>query len=94
MELSPGAKACQAAHALRAFAAAYPTVEGAWWRDSKTLVLLEAGDLEQRARGRGITCARLEPDWAPDGTLTSLCLGPDARPMLRGLPLAFKRRVS
>ena len=92
-DLSPGAKACQAAHALRSFAAAYPALEAAWWRDSNTLVLLETGDLErleQRARDRDITCVRfVEPDWAPDGTLTALCLGQDARKLVSGLPLAF-----
>lgn len=92
-DMPPGAKACQAAHVLRQFADAYPFVESAWWRASNTLVMLECADLaalEATALARGITCVRfVEPDWAPDGTLTALCLGPDAERLVSGLALAF-----
>jgi hypothetical protein len=92
--LPPGAKACQAAHALRAYAAAYPAIEAAWWEHSNTLVMLEASDLEaleQKAHANGMTCVRfVEPDWCEDGTLTALCLGHDARKLVSGLPLAFR----
>lgn len=94
-DMSKGAKACQAAHALRSFADSYPFIEGAWWRESNTLVLLEAPlpillELEQRALMEGITCVRfVEPDWAPEGTLTALALGPDAKRLVAALDLAF-----
>jgi hypothetical protein len=92
--LSPGAKACQAAHALRQFAEAFPFVEVAWWRYSNTLVMLESDELEEielAARAAGATCVRfVEPDWAPEGTLTALVLGPDGKRLVRGLRLAFR----
>ena len=94
--LSPGAKACQAAHALRAFADAYPFIEAAWWRHSNTLVLLEADEaalhaLEARASAEGVSCVRfVEPDWAPEGTLTALVVGPEGRRLVSSLPLAFR----
>jgi len=92
-DLHPGAKACQAAHALRAFQAQHPELEGAWWRDSNTLVLLESAELaelEQRAHGAGVPCVRfVEPDFAPEGVLTALALGPEAKKLVRELPLAF-----
>jgi hypothetical protein len=92
--LAPGAKACQAAHALRAFQDAYPEVEARWWAESNTLVLLETEqleELERAAHAAGKTCTRfVEPDWAPDGTLTALVLGPDAKAFVRGLKLALR----
>jgi hypothetical protein len=70
-------------------------VEAAWWRSSNTLALLETEaleELEARALAAGVTCVRfVEPDFAPDGVLTALALGPDARKLVRELPLAFSR---
>lgn len=91
--LSPGAKACQAAHALRAYADAYPNIERQWWATSNTLVLLETSTLETlelKAHTQGISCVRfVEPDWAPEGTLTALVLGPEGRKLVSSLKLAF-----
>lgn len=90
-DLSPGAQACQAAHALREFAARYPALEAAWFEDSNTLVILTSDDLEgleARATAAGEPCVRfVEPDWCPDGELTALALGPSARRILSSLPL-------
>lgn len=87
--LRPGSKACQAAHALRQYAEAYPFIEGQWWRSSNTLVILECDDLGAlwaRAQAKGVTGVRfVEPDWCPDGTLTALAFGPDARKLLSNL---------
>jgi hypothetical protein len=92
-DLDPGSKACQAAHALRQYAEAYPFVEAAWWRASNTLVMLETDQLEALEAGAhaaGVSCTRfVEPDWAPEGTLTALVLGPDGKRLVRGLKLAF-----
>lgn len=91
--LPPGAKACQAAHALRAFQDAYPEIESRWWAESNTLVMLETDQLEAleaEAHAKGIPCVRfVEPDWAPEGTLTALVLGPDAKRIVNRLPLAY-----
>jgi hypothetical protein len=91
--MPPGAKACQAAHALRAYAEEYPYIESKWWNQSNTLVLLETEDLEAfelKAQQAGVTHVRfVEPDWAPEGTLTAIALGPDACKIVRNLPLAF-----
>ena len=91
--LSPGAKACQAAHALRAYADAYPEIERKWWAESNTLVLLETDAiiaLEIKAHKRGVSCVRfVEPDWAPEGTLTALVLGPEGKKLVSSLKLAF-----
>lgn len=93
-KLPPGAKACQAAHALRAYVDAYPEIESKWWAESNTLVLLETGaiiDLEIKAHKRGVSCVRfVEPDWAPEGTLTALVLGPEGKKLVSTLKLAFR----
>lgn len=92
--LPPGAKACQAAHALRAYADAYPEIERAWWAESNTLVMLETDrleELEHEAHAKAVSCVRfVEPDWAPEGTLTALVLGPDAKRLTNKLQLAFR----
>lgn len=92
-KLPPGAKACQAAHALRAYVDAYPEIESKWWAESNTLVLLETDaimDLEIKAHNRGVSCVRfVEPDWAPEGTLTALVLGPEGKRLVSSLKLAF-----
>jgi len=92
-KLPPGAKACQTAHALRAYADAYPEIESKWWAESNTLVLLETDaimDLEIKAHKRGVSCVRfVEPDWAPEGTLTALVLGPEGKRLVSSLKLAF-----
>jgi hypothetical protein len=91
LDLEPGAKACQAAHALRQYAEEFPFIEGRWWRESNTLVLLQhdrLGLLLQRALEAGVTCVPfVEPDWDPDGTLTALAFGPDAGDFLKGIRL-------
>lgn len=91
--MSAGAKACQAAHALRTYADAYPFIESKWWKQSNTLVILEHDDLEAleaEAHRAGVSCIRfMEPDWDANGVLTALALGPDAFKILRRLPLAF-----
>lgn len=94
--LSPGAKACQAAHALRAYADTYPFIESFWWRHSNTLVMLEASEeqllgLEVTAHQKRISCVRfVEPDWSPAGDLTALVIGPDGKRLVADLPLAYR----
>lgn len=89
--LDLGGKACQAAHALRAYADAYPYVEGKWWTQSNRLVILEHENvpaLLEQARAMGITCAEFrEPYW--NDAMTAIAVGPDGEKLLRGLPLAY-----
>lgn len=91
--LANGPKACQLIHALREFLDKYPQVEDHWYCTSNTIVLLETEDLEtleKRARDKCVTCVRfVEPDWHPDGVLTALALGPDAKKLVRGMKVAF-----
>lgn len=88
-DLSIGLQAAQAAHALREFQEEHPELERAWFIESKTLVLLQTPDVEEfaaRAAREGVTHAlNYEPDL--DGMLTAVALGPDAKKMVRDLPL-------
>jgi len=83
-------------HALRQYASEYPFVESEWFRNSNTIVLLEApdgealSDLASRARAKGVTVTEFsEPDFLDVG-LTALALGPDARKLVSSLPLALR----
>jgi hypothetical protein len=47
-------------------------------------------DLEIKAHNQGVSCVRfVEPDWAPEGTLTALVLGPEGKKLVSDLKLAF-----
>lgn len=90
----PGAMAAQLCHALRQFTADHPDVDNLWFQRSNTLVLLEVPDrralvdLARQARDRGVPAAMFrEPDLSD--APTALALGPDARHLVRRLPLAF-----
>jgi peptidyl-tRNA hydrolase len=90
----PGAMAAQLCHALRQFSAEHPDVDSLWFERSNTLVLLEVSDeatlvdLARQARDRGVPAAMFrEPDLGD--VPTALALGPDARHLVRRLPLAF-----
>jgi len=83
-------------HALRQFASDYPFVESEWYRNSNTIVLLEAPDgealqeLASRARAKGATVTEFsEPDFLDVG-ITALALGPDAWRLVSSLPLALR----
>ena len=93
-DLSPGQQAIQACHALREFSEHHPVADQSWYAKSKTLVMLSVPDedrlvsLQADAKGLEVSCAGFrEPDL--DDTLTAIALGPDARRLCRGLPLAL-----
>lgn len=93
-DLPAGARAAQCCHALREFARAHPVREAAWYAASNALVLLETPDeaalaaLVARAGERGVACAAFrEPDLGD--ALTAIALAPEARPLVRRLPLAL-----
>lgn len=95
-DLSPGLRVAQMFHALRQFASDYPFVESEWYRNSNTIVLLEAPDgealqaLADKAREKGATVTEFsEPDFLDVG-ITALALGPDAWRLVSSLPLALR----
>lgn len=95
-DLPAGLQMAQACHALRAFVEAHPDVDAQWHRDGGgNLVVLHARDeahaaeLEQRATGASLACARfVEPDLGGQLTAIAMC-GQRARRLLASLPLAF-----
>jgi peptidyl-tRNA hydrolase len=93
-DLPAGQQAVQAAHALRAFVDAHPSIDRAWYRESRTLVMLAAPDepalmaLASEAAARGVPVA---PHHEPDhgGALGAIALGPEASSLVRRIPLAL-----
>lgn len=93
-DLPPGLLAAQLCHALRQFSEEHPSVDRVWFERSNTLVLLEVPDaqalvdLAWTARSRDLPVSVFhEPDL--DNAPTALALGPEARGLVRRLPLAF-----
>lgn len=94
-DLAPGLRAAQLGHALVDYSLAFPAALVQWHGDSNNLVLLEVDDqdalagLLARALEAGVTAIPVyEPDLA--GQLTAIALGPEARQLVRTLPLAFR----
>lgn len=94
-DLSPGQRAVQAAHALRVFVDEHPSTDREWFRTSNYLALLEVPNeaeltrLLERARLRGLPASGFrEPD--QENELTAIALGPRAKKICRGLPLALR----
>lgn len=93
-DLSPGAKAVQACHAMKAYNVTYPEEDRAWYENSNTLALLEAKDeteledLLAKAKSKGIPAIEFrEPD--RDDEITAIAIGPSGRKLCSSLPLAF-----
>lgn len=94
-DLPPGLQAAQACHALREFVSVHPQLDAEWHENSKTLVLLGAlkeSDLDglaEKAREKRIPLAlNFEPDLG--GALTAVAFGPQAKTLLRPLPLLLQ----
>lgn len=96
-DLSPGAQACQLAHAMREFAAKFPEIEKIWYTSSNYLCFLSVADelalleLWASALYAGIRCAPFfEPDL--DDALTAVSFEPtvQAQEFLQHLPLALR----
>ena len=91
-DLPPGLRVAQMFHAARQFAEDHPEVEGTWFRESNTIVLLEVPDeaalRELASRAEGVPTSEFSEE--PDLGLTALALGPDARRLVSSLPLALK----
>jgi peptidyl-tRNA hydrolase len=95
-DLSPGAQAVQAAHALTEFLLDHPEL-GRRWRDvSNYLALLAVDDeralhdVARRASERGVRLSIFrEPDFGD--ALTALAIEPAGKRIVAGLPLALQR---
>lgn len=97
-DLSPGLRAAQLCHALRAFGEEHPAVDREWFTKSNTLVCLETANEEELralvrdAHGEGIALSEfLEPDL--DNALTAVAFAPQAKSLMRRLPLAYSTRL-
>lgn len=94
-DLDPAQRAVQVAHAFRAFIAEHPTVELRWYQESNHLAFLEVPDerrlqqLAEQAEAKGLPISGF---WEPDrqNELTAIALGPVAKRLCRGLPLALQ----
>ena len=95
-DLTPGAQAVQACHAMVQFQKEHPEVDREWFERSNYLGLLTVpseADLQRllaKAERRGIPAAAFrEPDLGD--SLTAIALGPcqGARSLTRALPLAL-----
>jgi Peptidyl-tRNA hydrolase PTH2 len=98
-DLEDGQQAVQAAHSLREFVALHPEIDQAWYKQSNTLAFLVVADepalgvLLQKAANRNIPVAPFhEPD--RNNEMTAIALGPAARNLCSGLPLALQRGCS
>lgn len=96
-DLAPGAMLAQACHGMRAFAAAHPEIDAAWYRDSNNLVVLEVANeaelvkLCDRAAAAGVEHASFrEPDYGD--AMTAITLAPWGWRLVSSLPLAMKPR--
>lgn len=93
-DLSEAQQGVQAMHALSEFIFEHPEIAGSWRRESNTLAWLVVPDeaslgvLLKKARRRDIPFAAFhEPD--RNNEMTAIALGPAARSLVSGLPLAF-----
>lgn len=100
-DLSAGAQAVQAAHAMREFAAEHPEIEKEWHEKSNTVVMLSVQyeswlkNLLHTVKYHGVAVTGFrEPDLS--NTLTAICVGPDGYRIqeLRTLPLALKEKAA
>lgn len=96
-DLAPGLQASQAVHAGHTWAIEHPEEFRRWFRDSNTVVLVNAPDADaldalfDRARSVGVpVSAFVDDDLGP--RLTSVALGPcdRARKLCQTFPLALQ----
>lgn len=96
-DLSPGAMACQAMHAMREFAFWHREIEYAWHISSNHLCLLEVEDVYElrtliaEAELKGIKhSVFLEPDFEEQLTAATFEPTLKSRELLAGLQCAYK----
>lgn len=94
-DLPAGAQLAQACHGMRAFVAAHPDVDRAWYEGSNNLVCLQVpGEAEllalaRRAEERGVPVAVFrEPDFADE--VTAVAIAPAGARLVSSLPLALR----
>jgi peptidyl-tRNA hydrolase len=96
-DLPIGLQAAQAVHAQREFVHDYAEQEGEWYKESNTVVILNAENIDglkalaTKAIEQGIPCSAFcEIDL--DNSLTAIALGWQAKKLVSSLPLAFKQK--
>ena len=94
-DLPPGAMLAQTGHAVRAFVAAEPELDRAWFHGPNNLVVLATpnettlGALLDRARAAGVPLAECrEPDLGD--SLTAIALADVGARLVSSLPLALR----
>ncbi len=94
-DLPAGAQLAQACHGLRAFVAAHPEIDRAWYEQSNNLVCLAVPseahllELAARAEARDVATAVFrEPD--EGDSVTAIALGPAGARLVSSLPLALR----
>ncbi len=96
-DLSPGAQIAQSLHAFREYIQEHPESEGAWYRDSNTIVILGCADerelrkLVRKGLERGLMVSSFkEPDWQYAMTAATFEPGPKTSEFLAHLRSAGK----
>lgn len=95
-DLSPGAQAVQAAHALQQFNLEHADTAQKWCRESNYLAFLSVPNeaslvrLAEKARKMGLkTSAFIEPDLDDSATAIAIEPGSDSKRLCRNIPLAL-----
>lgn len=96
-DLPPNVRAVQLSHGGIQFQHEHPELAGSWFRNSNTLVLLEAADegqvraLAARAALAGVAVSLVvEPDLGD--AVTAVAIGPDGARLVSSLPLVFREK--
>lgn len=94
-DLTPGARAAQACHTLRAFIQANPEYDKEWFEKSNNLVVLEVANeaelarIYERAQQAKVPAAEFhEPDF--DNALTGVALGHQGKFLVSSIRLALR----
>lgn len=95
-DLPPGAQAVQGMHSFRQFAERHRERERRWFEESNHIAFLEVADeaaLVRLSREAGVRGYRLSEFREPDlgGSLTSVTIAPEGRPVCRRLRKALSQ---
>jgi hypothetical protein len=96
-DLPAGSQIAQACHGMRQFGHEHPLIEGAWFRESNYIAILNARNEEHIERLIAKCLEKdvpysifREPDLGDSITCLVVCPGPSGRKICSSLPLALK----